>query len=137
QRERLVAGANGAALRAMFERLDASDWPARDGASADEPLLVPLAAYYLTRAKRGVEPIDAVARFHLGNGAVLERLNWLGDTSLHGLARSYGLMCNYVYRLGEGERNHELFVNEHRVLASDTVRRAADIAAAWFGPATA
>jgi len=137
QRERLVAGANGAALRAMFERLDASDWPARDGASADEPLLVPLAAYYLTRAKRGVEPIDAVARFHLGNGAVLERLNWLGDTSLHGLARSYGLMCNYVYRLGEVERNHELFVNEHRVLASDTVQRAADVAAAWFEPATA
>ncbi|MEW5879019.1 MAG: malonyl-CoA decarboxylase [Pseudomonadota bacterium] len=137
QRERLVAGANGAALRALFERLEAPDWPARDGAAADEPLLVPLAAYYLTRAKRGAEPIDAVARFHLGNGAVLERLNWLGDTSLHGLARSYGLMCNYVYRLGEVERNHELFVNEHRVLASSAVERAADAAAAWFGPATA
>jgi malonyl-CoA decarboxylase len=137
QRERLVNGANGAALKALFERLDAPDWPARDGAAADEALLAPLAAYYLVRAKRGAEPVDAVARFHLGNGAVLERLNWLGDTSLHGLARSYGMMCNYVYRLGEVERNHEIFVNEHRVLASAAVERAADTAAAWFESATA
>ncbi len=137
QRERLVNGANGAALKALFERLDAPDWPARDGAASDEALLVPLAAYYLVRAKRGAEPVDAVARFHLGNGAVLERLNCLGDTSLHGLARSYGMMCNYVYRLGEVERNHEIFVNEHRVLASAAVERAADTAAAWFESATA
>ncbi len=137
QRERLVDGANGAALGALFERLDAPDWPARDGASADEALLLPLAAYYLARAKRGAEPVDPVARFHLGNGAVLERVNWLGDTSLQGLARSYGLMCNYVYRLGEVERNHEIFVNEHRVLASAAVERAADAAAAWFESATA
>ena len=137
QRERLVNGADGAALKALFERLDAPDWPARDGAAADEALLAPLAAYYLVRAKRGAEPVDAVARFHLGNGAVLERLNWLGDTSLHGLARSYGMMCNYVYRLGEVERNHEIFVNEHRVLASAAVERAADTAAAWFESATA
>jgi malonyl-CoA decarboxylase len=137
QRERLVNGANGAALKALFERLDAPDWPARDGAAADEALLAPLAAYYLVRAKRGAEPVDAVARFHLGNGAVLERLNWLGDTSLHGLARSYGMMCNYVYRLGEVERNHEIFVNEHRVLASSAVERAAETAAAWFESATA
>lgn len=136
QRERLCAGANADALRALFERLEASDWPRGEGAAAAEQLLVPLAAYYLARARRGLEPIDAVARFHLGNGAVLERLNWLGDTSLHGMARSYGLMCNYVYRLGEVERNHEIFVNEHRVLASSTVERAADTAAAWFEPAS-
>lgn len=136
QRERLCAGANADALRPLFERLEAADWSRGEGGSAAEPLLVPLAAYYLARAKRGAEPIDAVARFHLGNGAVLERLNWLGDTSLHGMARSYGLMCNYVYRLGEVERNHEIFVNEHRVLASSAVERAADTAAAWFEPAT-
>ncbi len=136
QRERLCAGANADALRALFERLEAADWYRGDGAAAAEPLLVPLAAYYLVRAERGAEPIDAVARFHLGNGAVLERLNWHGDTSLHGMARSYGLMCNYVYRLGEVERNHELFVNEHRVLASPAVERAAAAAAAWFEPAT-
>lgn len=53
------------------------------------------------------------------------------------MARSYGLMCNYVYRLGEVERNHEIFVNEHRVLASSAVERAADMAAAWFEPVTA
>jgi malonyl-CoA decarboxylase len=134
QRDRLCAGANGAAMRALFERIEAPEWHRGEGAATAEELMMPLAAYYLARGRRGQEPLDAVARFHLGNGAVLERLNWLGDTSLHGMARSFGLMCNYVYRLTEVERNHELFVNEHRVIASNAVERAAETAAAWFQP---
>ena len=80
--------------------------------------LLPLAAYYLLHAKQNQEPLDAVARFHLKNGARLERINWLGDTSAAGLQRSAGLTANYVYKLPDVERNHELYVREHKVRAS-------------------
>ena len=80
--------------------------------------LAPLCAYYLLRAKQGLEPLDSVARFHLKNGARLERINWLGDTSVAGLQRSAGFSANYVYKLPDVERNHELYVREHKVRAS-------------------
>jgi malonyl-CoA decarboxylase len=88
-------------------------------------LLLRLCAYYLLHAKQGNQPLDAVARFHLGNGARLERINWLGDTSDNGVSRSAALMVNYVYRLDEVERNHELFANENRVIASREVEHLA------------
>ena len=56
-------------------------------------------ARYLISTDAGVGARDAVARFHLANGARLERLNWMGDTSATGLNRSYGLTVNYEYRL--------------------------------------
>ena len=133
-REKLAAGARGAELRALFERLEAPDWFEGEGLDKCEALLMPLAAYYLTQARRGRELVDAVARFHLGNGAAMERLNWLGDTSVHGMARSFGIMVNYVYRLAEVERNHELFVNEQRVIAAAPVMRLAEAAAGWLVP---
>jgi malonyl-CoA decarboxylase len=80
--------------------------------------LEPLCAYYLLRAKNGQEPLDPVARFHLRNGASLERVNWMGDTSDAGLQRSAGMMVNYVYNAGDVERNHELYMNEYHVTAS-------------------
>ena len=80
--------------------------------------LEPLCAYYLTHAKHGREPLDPVARFHLRNGARLERINWLGDTSALGIERSAGLMVNYVYRLDDVERNHELYTKQYKVIAS-------------------
>jgi malonyl-CoA decarboxylase len=57
------------------------------------------AAYYLGRAVYEGKPVDAVARFHLGNGARVERLNWAGDPSAKGLKQSYGVMVNYLYDL--------------------------------------
>jgi malonyl-CoA decarboxylase len=66
-----------------------------------------------------------VARFHLRNGARLERINWLGDTSPTGLQRSGGLTANYVYRLGDVERNHRLYTDEHRLQASYVIERLA------------
>lgn len=80
--------------------------------------LLSLAAYYLLYAKQNREPLDAVARFHLKNGARLESINWLGDTSATGLQRSAGLTANYVYKLPDVERNHELYVRENKVRAS-------------------
>ncbi|NCZ30540.1 MAG: malonyl-CoA decarboxylase, partial [Betaproteobacteria bacterium] len=50
------------------------------------------------------EPVDPVARFHLGNGARIERLNWLADPSPKGLKQSYGLMINYLYDLKRLDR---------------------------------
>jgi len=91
--------------------------------------LMPLAAYYLACAKHEREAADPVARFHLGNGARLERLNWLADTSKRGLQQSAGMMVNYLYRLDEVEDNHELYVREQKVAASRDIRRlAADCA---------
>jgi malonyl-CoA decarboxylase len=71
------------------------------------------------------EPLDPVARFHLGNGASLDRLNFLGDTSESGMSRSAGLMVNYVYWLAELEKNHERYVRERVVNASPAVDKVA------------
>lgn len=80
--------------------------------------VLPLAAYYLLHAKQNQDPLDPVARFHLKNGARLERINWPGDTSSSGFERSAGVTANYVYKLADVERNHELMVREHKVRAS-------------------
>ena len=68
--------------------------------------------------------VDPVARFHLGNGARLERLNHLGDVSANGLRQSHGLMVNYLYDLGQIEVNHEGFAERSHVVASDSVKAA-------------
>ncbi len=73
--------------------------------------------------------VDPVARFHLGNGARLERINWMADASAKGLREAYGLMVNYGYDLKEIERNHEAYVNEGTVAASRAVRAACSRAA--------
>jgi malonyl-CoA decarboxylase len=88
-----------------------------------EPLLHAAAWYYL-RAKnsRGM-PLDAVARFHLGNGARLERINWLGDTSERALKQAHGIMVNYLYDLDEIEKNHEAYAEGRTVVASPSVQR--------------
>jgi malonyl-CoA decarboxylase len=65
-----------------------------------------------------------VARFHLGNGARLERLNFLGDTSPKGLKQSLGLMVNYLYDLDTIEKHHEAYANLGVVTASSAVQKA-------------
>ena len=132
QCERLDAAERGAELRDLLVRLEERQWQRGDIAAQAEAALMPLAAHYLAQARRLNEPLDPVARFHLGNGAALHRMNWLGDTSALGMARSFGIMANYVYRLFEVERNHELFVNEHRIVASEAVQKLAAQAAAWL-----
>ena len=124
-RLRLARGAHGEERLALLERLEQPGWQASDAAPALERLLLPLCAHYLLHAKKAGEPLDAVSRFHLGNGASLERLNWLGDVSERGMSLSAGMMVNYLYRLSHVERNHERFVKEHHVEASREIERLA------------
>jgi malonyl-CoA decarboxylase len=98
-------------------------------------LLRAAAWYFLTARNRRGLPVDAVARFHLGNGARLERINWLADITGKGLAQSYGLMVNYLYDLEDIEKNHEAYAEGRRVVASSAVRRYLRGAAAELAPA--
>ncbi len=111
--------------REALAALDRPDWwrDAALSAMVREPLLRAAAWYYL-RARNGRgQPADAVARFHLGNGARLERLDWLGDTSDRALQQSYGLMVNYLYDLDYIEQNHEAYAQQHAIVAAGAISR--------------
>jgi malonyl-CoA decarboxylase len=111
--------------RAALTGLDRADWwEDADAAEAVREPLLRAAAWYFLRARtsRGL-PRDPVARFHLGNGARLERLNFLADTSSRGLAHSHGLMVNYLYDLDDIEKNHEAYAQQHTVIAANAVNR--------------
>lgn len=118
----LAANHPGNAAAAL---LDSRPMPVDEAARAAIPAeLLPLAADYLLGAKDGRgRPLDPVARFHLGNGARLERLCAAADLSANGLAGGAGVMVNYLYDLKRVEANHEAFANEGRVIASDAVLR--------------
>jgi malonyl-CoA decarboxylase len=111
--------------REIVDGLDDPEWPSDDAfAERARALIEPLAAQYFLEAKGpGGRPLDPVARFHLGNGARLERIDWLGDTSGKGLAESAGVMVNYLYALDLIEANHESYANSGEVVASPAVRR--------------
>ena len=110
--------------------LSAGAWAAdrRQARRLRDPLLA-LAARYLLEAKgRGENPprpYDPVSRFHLGNGARIERLNYLADHSAKGLAQSFGMMVNYLYEPEEIERNVEAFAADGRIAATASLRREA------------
>jgi malonyl-CoA decarboxylase len=111
--------------RLLLERLDTPDWfDDLETALLLRAVLEPLAAYYFLKAKTAKgRLIDSVARFHLGNGARLERINWLGDLSPKGLRESAGIMVNYLYRLDDIEKNHEAYANQGEVAASSAVKK--------------
>ena len=109
---------------------------ARDGwwhdPAQSEPLRAPLmrlCATYLTRRPSPGNRIDPVARFHLGNGARLERINWLGNTELRAIQESFGIMVNYLYDHDSIENNHEAFVR------GGTIVRSPDVDVLMQGPA--
>lgn len=94
--------------------------------AASQPLqntLPALCARYLLLAKSRDKPADPVARFHLGNGARLERINWMADASPNGIAQSAGLMVNYVYDRKTMARNHEAYEQQNEVAYSLAVRK--------------
>jgi malonyl-CoA decarboxylase len=83
-----------------------------------EQMIMRVCATYLTRHASAEDRADPVARFHLGNGARLERINWLGNTAPRGIQESFGIMVNYLYDLETIESNHEAFVNDGTVTRS-------------------
>jgi malonyl-CoA decarboxylase len=85
------------------------------------PGLMQLCARYLTRPFVPGSRLDPVARFHLGNGARLERINWLGDTAPRAMTESFGIMVNYLYDHDSIEDNHEHFVRGQPIVRSHEV----------------
>jgi len=84
-------------------------------------VLLRTCAYYLVEAKNGMKALDRVADFHLNNGARLEYIHWLSDVSEKGLQQSAGIMVNYLYKLSDIEKNHELYSDSGKVAASAAV----------------
>ena len=89
----------------------------------DEDSLMTQAILYLTESEReDNSPNDPVAKFHLGNGAILEKINLNADLSDKGIMQSKGLMVNYLYNLELLEKNHELFFKTKNVQQSDGIK---------------
>ena len=114
----------GALTANEIERLDTLDdetWTQDEGTRAEleEPLMHLVSRYLLSAKSSNNQALDPVARFHLGNGARLERINWLGDMSRPGIERSHGMMVNYLYDLSTVEANHEAYVNDGAIMASN------------------
>lgn len=127
--EALVEAAGEAAVegdpaRALDALLRMAVWhPADPATEALRRPLTRLAAVYLGRGKRSNGmALDPVAHFHLSNGARIERLNWLGDVSSNGVARSCSLMVNYSYRPDQIEANHEAYRGDRKVAMSAAIR---------------
>ena len=90
--------------------------------NCSEDELTKNAIKYLTHSERddGM-PNDPVSRFHIGNGASLERINLNADTSEKGMTQSYGVMANYLYDLDVVEENHEIFFKNKVVPVSSEI----------------
>jgi malonyl-CoA decarboxylase len=107
-----------------LKALDEPEWYlAQDVEAQLQPVLLKAIATYLLAAKHSSgKPRDPVARFHLNNGARLERVNWLGDLSPKGRSEAAGFMVNYLYDLDEIETNHEEFAHNRAIVSSRHVR---------------
>ncbi|CAN7713608.1 malonyl-CoA decarboxylase [Phyllobacterium sp. LjRoot231] len=112
------------AVRETLMLLDDPNWPDNENTATEvERVLLALAArYFLIERTPEGRPVDPVARFHLGNGARLERLNFLGDRSTKAMQQAHGLMVNYLYKLDYIVANHEALAQRGEVIASPRVK---------------
>lgn len=122
--QRDARSAMSAADQLAIAQLAQADWVLSESVTkALQPVLTRAVAHYLLNVKHASgKPRDPVARFHLNNGARLERINWLADVSVKGLREAHGFMVNYLYDLDEIEDNHEAFANNEALAASRQVR---------------
>ncbi|KAB7616013.1 malonyl-CoA decarboxylase [Amylibacter sp. SFDW26] len=94
----------------------------------DQASLLSAAAYFLSNEKaRDNKPVDPVCRFHIGNGARLERLNWAARIDDIGFDSSFTIMANYRYIIDDIEKNHEAFESEGTVTLSNGVKKIANL----------
>jgi malonyl-CoA decarboxylase len=111
--------------KVMLEATDVPGWH-RDAAAVRllKPLLqAAVAQYFLMTKNVAGKPVDPVARFHLYNGARLDRVNWLGDVSAKSMASALGFMVNYLYDPAQIEHNHEAFAQSGTLVASHAVEK--------------
>ncbi|HEX5777729.1 MAG TPA: malonyl-CoA decarboxylase [Xanthobacteraceae bacterium] len=111
--------------REALAHLDSAGWQ-NDPRKVEElrAVLGSLAAYYFLSARtKHDRPVDPVARFHLGNGARLERIDLMADLSEKAITQSAGTMVNYQYVLADIEKNHEAYAEAGEVVASNGVKR--------------
>lgn len=94
----------------------AEGWTPQTSTEAEKEALQTLCSIYLIHFSTQ-RPGSPVAKFHLGNGAKLNRINWAADLSKKGLKESAGLMVNYLYDLDQVEENHEKFTQGEVVFA--------------------
>ena len=93
-----------------------------DGNCSDDELMKKTIKYLTESNRSDSMPNDPVGRFHIGNGASLERVNLKADLSKKGLSQSYGVMANYLYDLDIVEENHELFFKNKIVQTSSEIK---------------
>lgn len=119
-----TAAGTGTEPASLSSLLQMPDWSQnQELAKALKKPLLRLCARFLAKEKReGGSAVDRVAHFHLSNGARIERLNWLANTSPQGIAQSAGLMVNYLYKLSDIAANHEAYRGEGKVTSSSAIR---------------
>jgi malonyl-CoA decarboxylase len=118
-------GADGALAEAALRALDEADWQSTATDALKTALCAAAARYLLEGRSEGGQLADPVARFHIGNGARLEQVNWLGDSSAKGLRDYHGILVNYLYDLKQIEKNYQSLSERDEVPASSAVRKLA------------
>jgi len=123
-----ISGIKDAGL-GLLEILNIKNWyKSNDISDVIKKPLMRLCAHYLLNIKHksSFKAYDPVANFHLSNGAKIEHINWLADTSTKGIKVSAGIMVNYHYRLDKITINHENYMNNGIVHASSDTKK-------WIG----
>jgi len=118
-----IGSAAETALPLALDEVDRPNWHETPSRALRDALSLAAVRYLFDAKDAAGKPLDPVARFHLGNGARLERLDWMGDSGDKGLAQGAGFMVNYLYDLAAVERNHEAFANHGEIVASSEVHR--------------
>lgn len=108
----------------IIPMMENPDWKVETASDDERDALCSAASRYFVKARTGKgKAVDPVARFHLGNGARLQQLNWAGDLSRQGRKSSFGIMVNYLYDLGRIDENAMAYEDQGEVAASNSVKK--------------
>ena len=107
------------------ELLDDTTWVSDEKVSdaMREPMQRVLAKYIVKEKRENGNAANPVAQFHLSNGAIFERINWLGDLSERGISQSFGMMINYLYDLSVIDKNHEQYIEHGDIAQSKQIQK--------------
>ncbi|KAI5672993.1 hypothetical protein M9H77_13357 [Catharanthus roseus] len=117
-----TSGTNGMEVMQNLLTSDNYEWTKSDElVSVLRTPLMRLCVRYLLKEKKRGKALDSVANFHLQNGAMIGRLNWMADRSHKGLRQSGGIMVNYIYRVENIEENAQCYYSEGKIQATSDV----------------